>query len=129
MEGEENSNENKEQTEPEAMPAETTSVAAPSQAPETKVETPQFERKEAPTDRPIIRESGAGFKLPNFNINFKGIPGKIMHTLQEYRRVIIVTKKPDMEEISKITKVAGLGTILIGVIGFIIQVIFQLFMK
>jgi protein transport protein SEC61 subunit gamma-like protein len=127
MEGEENNNVNNEQPATTATPVEPTVETKPI---ETKIEEPKFEeRKEAPTDRTIIRESGAGFKLPNFNINFKGIPGKIIHTLQEYRRVIIVTKKPDMEEISKITKVAGLGTILIGVIGFIIQVIFQLFMK
>jgi len=62
----------------------------------------------------------------NFNINLKEIPNKIMYTLREYKRVIIVSKKPDAEEIVKISKVAGLGIILIGVIGFIIQVAFQL---
>lgn len=57
---------------------------------------------------------------------FRELPQKIMHTLREYKRVIIVSKKPDLEEIVKISKVAGLGTIIIGAIGFIIQVIFQL---
>jgi len=61
-----------------------------------------------------------------FNINLKGIPAKLMYTLREYKRVIIVSKKPEIEDIVKISKVAGLGTVLIGVIGFIIQVIFQL---
>lgn len=59
-------------------------------------------------------------------INLKEIPARIMYTLREYKRVIIVSKKPDVEDIVKISKVAGLGTILIGVIGFIIQVLFQL---
>lgn len=58
-------------------------------------------------------------------MNLKEIPAKIMYTLREYKRVIIVSKKPDAEEIVKISKVAGLGIILIGVIGFLIQVISQ----
>jgi protein transport protein SEC61 subunit gamma-like protein len=64
--------------------------------------------------------------LNPLNINIKEIPAKIMYTLREYKRVIIVSKKPDAEDIVKISKVAGLGIILIGVIGFVVQIISQL---
>ncbi len=41
--------------------------------------------------------------------------------LNEYMRVLRVTKKPDSVEFKTIIKVTGLGIILIGLIGFIIQ--------
>ena len=70
-----------------------------------------------------------GMKVPSFSfkISFKDLPQKIMHTLREYRRVILVSKKPDIDELSKISKVAGIGILIIGFLGFIIQAIFQLF--
>jgi len=42
-------------------------------------------------------------------------------------RVLRVTKKPTKEEFKTIVKVSGLGIIIIGMIGFIIQMIKQLF--
>ncbi|MCD6576258.1 MAG: protein translocase SEC61 complex subunit gamma [Nanoarchaeota archaeon] len=54
------------------------------------------------------------------------LPQKIMHTLREYRRVILVSKKPDIEELSNISKVAAIGILIIGFLGFIIQSIFNL---
>jgi protein transport protein SEC61 subunit gamma-like protein len=61
-----------------------------------------------------------------FNFNFKELPQKIIHTLREYRRVILVSKKPDIDELSKISKVAGLGILIIGFLGFLLQAISQL---
>ena len=44
-------------------------------------------------------------------------------------RVLRVTKKPDRFEYKTIVKVAGLGIIIIGLIGFLIQMIKVLFVK
>lgn len=41
----------------------------------------------------------------------------------ECKRVLIVTKKPSAAEYKTIVKVAGLGLILIGLIGFIVMII------
>ena len=72
-----------------------------------------------------------GKKLPSFkfklDLNVKAWPQKILHILREYRRVILVSKKPDIDELSNISKVAGIGILIIGFIGFIIQAIFKLF--
>lgn len=65
-----------------------------------------------------------GIKLPNL----KELPQKIIHTLREYKRVILVSKKPDIDELSEISKIAGLGIILIGFIGFLLQTIFRILM-
>ena len=46
--------------------------------------------------------------------------------VRECRRVLIVTKKPTSFEFKTIVKAAGLGMIIIGMIGFIIQLIKQL---
>ena len=41
--------------------------------------------------------------------------------LHESRRVITVAKKPDQEEYLQVAKVAGLGILIIGVVGFLIM--------
>ena len=46
---------------------------------------------------------------------------KLKKTWKEYVRVLRVTKKPTSEEFKTIVKVAGLGMILIGLIGFFLQ--------
>lgn len=82
--------------------------------------------------RPIIGEKLLkNFKMPSFKINWnvRTWPAKIMHTLREYKRVILVSKKPDMEELSEISKISAIGILLIGAIGFILQVMFQFFVK
>ena len=58
-------------------------------------------------------------------MNLKEIPSKIMHTLREYRRVILVSSKPTIEDLSKISKIAGIGILIIGALGFVIQLIFS----
>jgi len=71
-------------------------------------------------------EEKPSLSLPKFSFNLKNIPAKLINTLREFRRVIIVSRKPDMEEISTISKIAGIGIAIMGLIGFAIQIIFQL---
>ena len=47
----------------------------------------------------------------------------------ECKRVLKVTKKPTKEEFSVIVKISGLGILLIGLIGFILQMIKDLLIK
>ena len=44
----------------------------------------------------------------------------------ECKRVLILTKKPTGEEFKTIVKVTGLGMIIIGLIGFAMQITLQL---
>lgn len=48
---------------------------------------------------------------------------KLIAYLRECRRVLTVTKKPTSEEFKAIVKVSALGMAVIGLIGFIIQMI------
>ena len=52
---------------------------------------------------------------------------KLKRFVIECKRVLRVTKKPTSFEFKTIVKVSGLGMIVIGMIGFIIQIIKQLF--
>lgn len=47
---------------------------------------------------------------------------KAKRFLNECVRVLRITKKPNKEEFKVIVKVSGLGIIVIGLIGFIIQI-------
>lgn len=51
---------------------------------------------------------------------------KFKNFVRESKRVLIVTKKPNRDEYKTIVKVSGLGIIIIGLIGFLIQMIKQL---
>lgn len=55
----------------------------------------------------------------------KSIPRKLKKFSKECLRVLKVTKKPDKEEYLTIVKVSGLGILIIGLIGFITQMIKQ----
>ena len=48
---------------------------------------------------------------------------KIKNWYNEYKRILTVTKKPTKEEFIAIVKVSGLGILVIGIIGFMIQMI------
>ena len=50
---------------------------------------------------------------------------RIKNFFIESRRVFRITKKPTMEEFKIIVKVSGLGILLIGLIGFIINMVWQ----
>ena len=62
-------------------------------------------------------------ELP-FNINKENLSESfksenITHVIKSYFRVLKLTKKPSREEFLTIAKVAGLGIIAVGVLGFI----------
>jgi protein transport protein SEC61 subunit gamma-like protein len=42
------------------------------------------------------------------------------------QRVLRVSKRPDREEFINVSKITGLGIIVIGVIGFVISIVVQL---
>ncbi len=44
--------------------------------------------------------------------------------LEEYKRVLKIARKPTKEEILRASKVSFLGILIVGVIGFIIQLLF-----
>ena len=50
---------------------------------------------------------------------------KVKRFVSECSRVLRVTKKPDRFEFSTIVKVSGLGMIVIGLVGFLVQLIRQ----
>lgn len=52
---------------------------------------------------------------------------KLKSFIGECLRVLKITKKPDAIEFKTIVKVSGLGILIIGLIGFIIQMVKLLF--
>ena len=54
------------------------------------------------------------------------IKTKAKRFCKECLRVLKVTKKPTKEEYKTIVKVSGLGILIIGLIGFVIQMLKQL---
>jgi len=50
---------------------------------------------------------------------------KSKETLREYKRVLQVTKKPDRNEFLTVFKVSGIGILIIGAIGFAINMLYQ----
>jgi protein transport protein SEC61 subunit gamma-like protein len=60
-------------------------------------------------------------------MNFKSLIFKFKSFVVECKRVFRVTKKPSNLEFKTIVKASGLGMIIIGLIGFMIQMIKQLF--
>jgi len=61
-------------------------------------------------------------------MNLIEIPSKVWYTLKEYKRIFLISRKPSLEDLIKISKVSAIGMIVIGLIGFIVQLIFS-FMK
>lgn len=60
-------------------------------------------------------------------MDFKSLISKFKSFVVECKRVFRVTKKPSNEEFKTIVKASGLGMIIIGLIGFMISMIKQLF--
>jgi len=48
---------------------------------------------------------------------------KIKNELHEYKRILTISKKPTNQEFLSIAKVCAIGMALIGLMGFIIQII------
>jgi len=57
------------------------------------------------------------------------LPKKIKETLASYKRVLIIARKPDKEELVKTAKICLIGIGLIGLIGFIIYSFSILFLS
>ncbi len=77
-------------------------------------------------DEKKLKEMMPSFSLKNIDWNVKNWPAKLMHKLREYKRVVILSKKPDVDELSQISKVTLLGILIIGFIGFVMQLLFQI---
>jgi len=117
--------ENKDNIESKEIPV--VPAAAPASEPKTEIIKDEEESTAPQTDNIINAEEKSGFKLPNFKLpKLSEIPDKLRHWFSEYKRVIIVSRKPDIEELSKISKISGIGILVIGLLGFVIQLIFQL---
>jgi protein transport protein SEC61 subunit gamma-like protein len=41
----------------------------------------------------------------------------------EYKRIIKIARKPTAEEFKRVLKITGIGVLLIGVIGFVLQLV------
>ncbi len=50
----------------------------------------------------------------------------VREKIDAYLRVLTVSRKPDKEEFGTSAKICGIGIVLIGLIGFIIFVVFRL---
>jgi len=51
---------------------------------------------------------------------------RIKTFFMESRRVLRITKKPSMEEFKVIVKISGIGILIIGILGALIQIFYQL---
>ncbi len=49
--------------------------------------------------------------------------------LVECKRVWQVTKKPTTQELKTVVKVTGIGILLVGLVGFLVQMIWQLILR
>ena len=47
----------------------------------------------------------------------------IMETLRKYKRVLIVARRPEMDELKETSKICGTGFFVIGIIGFVFYLI------
>lgn len=48
---------------------------------------------------------------------------KIGETLKKYRRVLMIARKPEKEELKRSIRICGLGLIIIGLLGFFFYLI------
>jgi protein transport protein SEC61 subunit gamma and related proteins len=56
----------------------------------------------------------------------RSLMSKLKSFILECRRVFTITKKPTKEELKIIVKVSGIGMIVIGFLGFIIQMLWHM---
>lgn len=62
-------------------------------------------------------------------MDFGSLFSKLKEFIRECRRVLTVTKKPDKIEFKTIVKASGIGMMIIGAIGFVIQMFKVVFLK
>ncbi len=60
-----------------------------------------------------------------YHFSISHIQERITHYISEYRRVMMLTRKPTKQEYKELAVMVTLGTLIIGGIGFIIQLIIQ----
>lgn len=54
---------------------------------------------------------------------------KLKRKLKQYRRVISISRKPNRDEFISTLKISGLGVVLIGAVGFLIQLVYQFIIR
>jgi protein transport protein SEC61 subunit gamma-like protein len=93
-------------------------------------ECPQVEEAKPEEKKPELKLpiDISKFKMKPFRMPEGGVLVWIKNKINEYRRVLAITKKPDNEEYKAIVKASGLGIIVIGMLGFIITMIIQVIM-
>jgi len=47
----------------------------------------------------------------------------VRETLTKYKRILIIARKPDKDELKDTVRICGIGLLLIGIIGFIFYLI------
>jgi len=47
----------------------------------------------------------------------------IRETITKYKRVLMVARKPDSDELKETARICGIGSIIIGIMGFIFYII------
>jgi len=59
-------------------------------------------------------------------MNISELLVKLKTFILECKRVFLVTKKPSKQEFTSIAKVTGIGILIIGLLGFVIFMIWQM---
>ena len=62
-------------------------------------------------------------------MTIKEFPGKIKSFILKCKRVWMLLKKPTKKEFEMIAKIAAIGILALGLIGFIIAMIMKIFVK
>jgi protein translocase SEC61 complex gamma subunit len=47
----------------------------------------------------------------------------IRETLTKYRRILIITRKPDYDELKETARICAIGFIVMGIVGFLFYVV------
>lgn len=47
----------------------------------------------------------------------------IKERLQNYKRILQISKKPSLDELKEIVRICAIGMVLIGVVGFVIYIL------
>ncbi len=55
--------------------------------------------------------------------------GRFGSFLAECKRVLLITRKPTKQEYKELVKITGIGLLVIGFIGFIISLVYQLIFR
>ncbi len=56
----------------------------------------------------------------------KSLVSSFWSKIEEYRRILKIARKPTIDEIKRASKVSFIGIIVVGVIGFLIQLLLSI---